>query len=59
LPIRVAKFNIAPGQIRDGDCRDDRFVSDVLQSFKLKIYLNLRFSCGGKNKNKQPGKKAS
>ncbi|MGA7583460.1 MAG: hypothetical protein WBW59_19565, partial [Pseudolabrys sp.] len=53
------KFNIAPSQIRDGNCRHDRFVSDVLQSFEFEIHLNLRFCCGGKKKNTKPRKNAS
>ncbi|MGZ5002958.1 MAG: hypothetical protein ACXWBM_07165 [Chthoniobacterales bacterium] len=59
LPSCVVKFNIAPGQIRDGNCRHDRFVSDVLQSFEFEIHLNLRFCCDGKSKNRQPWKNAS
>ena len=59
LPGRVVKFNIASGQIRDGHCRHDRFVSDVLQSLEFQVDLNLRFCGGGKNKNKQPWKNPS
>jgi hypothetical protein len=59
LPVGVAKFNIPPRQIGDGDRRHDRFVSDVLQSLKFEIDLNLRFCCGRKNENKQPWKNAS
>src|SRR4029453_2884738 len=59
LPVRVVKFNIASGQIRYGNCRHDRFVSDVLQSFEFQVHLNLRFCCSGKKKNKQPWKNAS
>src|SRR5262249_20462211 len=59
LPVRVVKFNIAPGQIRDGDCRHDRFICDVLQSLEIQVYLDLCFRRGGKKKNKKPGKNAS
>ena len=45
LPIPVVKFNIASGQIRDGNCRHDRFVCDVLQSLEFQVDLNLGFDC--------------
>jgi hypothetical protein len=59
LPVGVVKLNIASGQIRDGNCRHDRFVCDVLQSLEFQIDLNLRFCRGGKEKNTEPGKNAS
>src|SRR5204863_3743337 len=59
LPLPVVKFNIASGQIRDGHCRHDRFVSDVLQSLEFQVDLNLRFCYGGKKKNTEPWKNPS
>jgi hypothetical protein len=59
LPVGVVKFNITSGQIPDGNCRQDRFVSDVLQSFEFQVHLNLRFCWGGKKKNTEPWKNAS
>jgi hypothetical protein len=53
------KFNVASGQIRDGHCRHDRFVSDVLQSLEFQVDLDLRFCYGGKKKNTAPWKNAS
>jgi hypothetical protein len=59
LPACVVKFNIASGQIRDGNRRHDRFVSDVLQTLELQVDLNLRFCYGGEKKNTEPWKNAS
>ncbi|KAG0505257.1 MAG: hypothetical protein Udaeo_14090 [Candidatus Udaeobacter sp.] len=59
LPFRVVKFNVASGQICDGNRRDDRFVSNVLQSLEFQVDLDLRFCCGSKKKNTKPGKNAS
>ena len=59
LPFRVVKFNVASGQICDGNRRDDRFVSNVLQSLEFQVDLNLRFCCGSKKKNTEPWKNAS
>jgi hypothetical protein len=59
LPIRVVKFDVASGQIRDGYYRYDWFVSDVLKSLEFQVHLNLRFCSGGKKQNTEPRKNAS
>jgi hypothetical protein len=59
LPFRVVKFNVASGQIRDGNRRHDRFVSNVLQSLEFQVDLNLSFCSGGTKKNTKPWKNAS
>ena len=35
LTVGIVKVDIASGQIRDAECRYDRFISDVLQSLEF------------------------
>jgi len=43
LTVGIVKVDIASGQIRDAECRYDRFISDVLQSLEFYVHLNLCF----------------